>query len=240
MGENDWERARITQGRPAAGTELTEDYNPYEAGLCHAVSLDKGCYIGQETLAKVRLHAQQQICQDSADSSSISTIPSVVYVTSAAVFHSPLSVEQPPVFNPVMYRQSGVVCILIQDVNSLCAISVLHCQLSNTNGVKQQLWTLQSISCHQPNPSLYILSCMLHQLCLVLIVFHSPSSTAVSFFCVQSLNISNLVFLCALSLDVTFLAALKHQRRQAAAVGPAAQLPSHARCSNHSSTSRRL
>jgi folate-binding protein YgfZ len=53
MGEADWERARITQGRPAAGAELTEDYNPYEAGLCHAVSLDKGCYIGQETLAKV-------------------------------------------------------------------------------------------------------------------------------------------------------------------------------------------
>ncbi|KAF6259676.1 hypothetical protein COO60DRAFT_990519 [Scenedesmus sp. NREL 46B-D3] len=53
MGEADWERARITQGRPAAGAELTADFNPYEAGLCHAVSLDKGCYIGQETLAKL-------------------------------------------------------------------------------------------------------------------------------------------------------------------------------------------
>lgn len=53
MGEADWERARITQGRPAAGAELTEHYNPYEAGLCHAVSVSKGCYIGQETLAKV-------------------------------------------------------------------------------------------------------------------------------------------------------------------------------------------
>lgn len=54
MGESDWERARITQGRPAAAAELTEDYNPLEAGLSHAVSLNKGCYIGQETLAKVR------------------------------------------------------------------------------------------------------------------------------------------------------------------------------------------
>ncbi|WIA22427.1 hypothetical protein OEZ85_004730 [Tetradesmus obliquus] len=53
MGEADWERARVTQGRPAAGSELTQDFNPYEAGLCHAVSLDKGCYIGQETLAKL-------------------------------------------------------------------------------------------------------------------------------------------------------------------------------------------
>ena len=27
--------------------------NPLEAGLYHAVSLSKGCYVGQETLAKV-------------------------------------------------------------------------------------------------------------------------------------------------------------------------------------------
>eukprot|EP00878_Enallax_costatus_P023231 GHUV01024699.1.p1 GENE.GHUV01024699.1~~GHUV01024699.1.p1 ORF type:complete len:310 (+),score=105.60 GHUV01024699.1:842-1771(+) len=53
MGEADWERARITQGRPAPGAELTEIYNPLEAGLSHAVSLSKGCYIGQEALAKV-------------------------------------------------------------------------------------------------------------------------------------------------------------------------------------------
>jgi folate-binding protein YgfZ len=56
MGDADWERARVTQGRPAAGAELTEQHNPLEAGLCHAVSLDKGCFIGQETLAKVGDH----------------------------------------------------------------------------------------------------------------------------------------------------------------------------------------
>jgi folate-binding protein YgfZ len=53
MGAEDWERARITSGRPAAGAELTDDYNPLEAGLYHAVSVNKGCYIGQETIAKV-------------------------------------------------------------------------------------------------------------------------------------------------------------------------------------------
>lgn len=36
-----WEQARILQGCPAPGKELTEDYNPLEAGLCHAVSLAK-------------------------------------------------------------------------------------------------------------------------------------------------------------------------------------------------------
>jgi folate-binding protein YgfZ len=53
MGEDDWERARVTAGRPAPGAELTQDYNPLEAGLYHAVSITKGCYMGQETLAKV-------------------------------------------------------------------------------------------------------------------------------------------------------------------------------------------
>ena len=43
------------------GTELTDAVNPLEAGLFQAVSLSKGCYVGQETLAKVRnLDAMKQ------------------------------------------------------------------------------------------------------------------------------------------------------------------------------------
>lgn len=52
LSPEDWERIRIQDGRPLAGAELTEDYNPLEAGLWDAVSLSKGCYIGQEVLAK--------------------------------------------------------------------------------------------------------------------------------------------------------------------------------------------
>ncbi|MFS8836320.1 folate-binding protein [Synechococcus sp. WC101] len=47
-----WEALRLEAGRPAADRELTPDYNPLEAGLWHAISLSKGCYIGQEVLAK--------------------------------------------------------------------------------------------------------------------------------------------------------------------------------------------
>jgi len=64
MGEVEWEMARILQGRPAAGKELTEQHIPLEAGLYHAVSLNKGCYMGQETLAKVhKLSAVKQQLQ---------------------------------------------------------------------------------------------------------------------------------------------------------------------------------
>ncbi|PSC70551.1 Aminomethyltransferase folate-binding domain-containing isoform B [Micractinium conductrix] len=53
MGTACWEMARVMAGRPAVGSELTDDYTALDAGLYGAVSLQKGCYVGQETLAKV-------------------------------------------------------------------------------------------------------------------------------------------------------------------------------------------
>lgn len=43
---------RIELGRPAAGHELTEEYNPLEAGLAWACAENKGCYTGQEIIAR--------------------------------------------------------------------------------------------------------------------------------------------------------------------------------------------
>ncbi|HRE47788.1 MAG TPA: hypothetical protein PLD47_08685 [Aggregatilineales bacterium] len=48
-----YERLRIAAGMPAAGHELTEDYIPLEAGLWESVSFRKGCYIGQEIIARM-------------------------------------------------------------------------------------------------------------------------------------------------------------------------------------------
>ncbi|MGL5081421.1 MAG: YgfZ/GcvT domain-containing protein [Microcoleaceae cyanobacterium] len=56
LGENVWENLRIQQGRPMPDLELTEDYNPLEAGLWHTISFDKGCYIGQETIARLNTY----------------------------------------------------------------------------------------------------------------------------------------------------------------------------------------
>ena len=47
------ERWRIQQGWPAAPGELNDGTNPFELGLAPRVSLSKGCYVGQETLAKL-------------------------------------------------------------------------------------------------------------------------------------------------------------------------------------------
>jgi tRNA-modifying protein YgfZ len=55
-GDRVWEQLRILQGRPMPDAELTEDYNPLEAGLWHTVSFNKGCYIGQETIARLNTY----------------------------------------------------------------------------------------------------------------------------------------------------------------------------------------
>ena len=52
---------RIEAGIPVAGLELTEEINPWEANLDFAISLDKGCYNGQEIVA--RLNTYQKIKQ---------------------------------------------------------------------------------------------------------------------------------------------------------------------------------
>ncbi len=56
ISDRDWEQLRILQGRPAPDKELTEDYNPLEAGLWQTISFDKGCYIGQETIARLNTY----------------------------------------------------------------------------------------------------------------------------------------------------------------------------------------
>ncbi|OVA06935.1 Glycine cleavage T-protein [Macleaya cordata] len=53
IGANGWERLRIFQGRPAPEKELTNEFNVLEAGLWNAVSLNKGCYKGQETISRL-------------------------------------------------------------------------------------------------------------------------------------------------------------------------------------------
>lgn len=52
-GDDARETLRIAAGRPAWGREITEDNFPGEVGLSSAVSVTKGCYIGQEVLSRI-------------------------------------------------------------------------------------------------------------------------------------------------------------------------------------------
>jgi tRNA-modifying protein YgfZ len=47
-----YETVRIEAGIPAVGHELSEEFTPLEAGLRAAISGEKGCYTGQEIIAR--------------------------------------------------------------------------------------------------------------------------------------------------------------------------------------------
>ncbi|MEL7234359.1 MAG: glycine cleavage system protein T, partial [Chloroflexota bacterium] len=49
---------RIRSGRPGVSRELTQDYIPLEVGLWDEVSFTKGCYTGQEIIARMESRAR--------------------------------------------------------------------------------------------------------------------------------------------------------------------------------------
>ena len=60
VGHHALEHARITAGVPAPGAELNDRVNPLEAGLEEFVSFTKGCYVGQEVIARLDTYDKVQ------------------------------------------------------------------------------------------------------------------------------------------------------------------------------------
>lgn len=53
ISETEYETLRIENGIPSFGKEMSELTNPLECGLNNYVSFTKGCYIGQEVIARL-------------------------------------------------------------------------------------------------------------------------------------------------------------------------------------------
>ncbi len=51
---------RVRAGIPAVPSEINEEHNPWEAGLAGAISLQKGCYVGQEIIARLNTYEKVQ------------------------------------------------------------------------------------------------------------------------------------------------------------------------------------
>jgi len=60
MGNEAYEAVRVRYGVPVHGSEMGEDYNPLEAGLIGSIDFTKGCYIGQEVIARLDTYEKVQ------------------------------------------------------------------------------------------------------------------------------------------------------------------------------------
>lgn len=58
--QQDFSEYRVLNAVPGAGAELTLQYNPLEAGLGSMISWTKGCYIGQEVIARLDTYKKIQ------------------------------------------------------------------------------------------------------------------------------------------------------------------------------------
>ena len=60
VGEAAYNTYRVEQGVPVVPNEINDDYNPLEAGLKDLVDFKKGCYIGQEVIARLDTYQKVQ------------------------------------------------------------------------------------------------------------------------------------------------------------------------------------
>ncbi|MCU7491614.1 MAG: aminomethyl transferase family protein [Ignavibacteria bacterium] len=59
-GEEAYKVFRVVKGIPAAPNEINDMYNPHETNLLEDVSFKKGCYIGQEVIARLDTYDKVQ------------------------------------------------------------------------------------------------------------------------------------------------------------------------------------
>ena len=65
QGKNAYEGWRVTAGIPTPTKELSEDYNPLEAGLSSLIAENKGCFTGQEVVVRIDAYdrLQRKLCK---------------------------------------------------------------------------------------------------------------------------------------------------------------------------------
>jgi folate-binding protein YgfZ len=60
LGHAAYEMLRIHRGLPEMNKEITDEYNPHEVGLHPFINFEKGCYIGQEVIARLDTYQKVQ------------------------------------------------------------------------------------------------------------------------------------------------------------------------------------
>lgn len=81
VGENAFTRYRIENGIPAFPNEINDDYNPYDVNLLNEVNFKKGCYIGQEVIARLDTYdkVQNKMLKIEIKSNLTIELPAIIY-----------------------------------------------------------------------------------------------------------------------------------------------------------------
>ena len=87
LDQSDLDRLRVEQGVPAYPNEMNEDRNPLESLLKPHISFNKGCYIGQEVVARLNTYdrVQRFLCQLTVDDGSTVDAGAAVVVDDSEV-----------------------------------------------------------------------------------------------------------------------------------------------------------
>lgn len=81
VGEKAFDYYRVINSVPKYPNEINDNYNPHEAGLINDVSFNKGCYIGQEIVARLETYdkVQKRIRKIRIEGISKVELPSAIY-----------------------------------------------------------------------------------------------------------------------------------------------------------------
>jgi len=86
---------RIRAGRPGVGRELSQEYIPLEAGLWDEVSFSKGCYTGQEIIARMESRGKLAKAMVQLELGQMVNSPAPLYVDGKSIGTLTSSVETP-------------------------------------------------------------------------------------------------------------------------------------------------
>jgi folate-binding protein YgfZ len=103
VGEAAQNTLRIEAGIPRYGIDFNEDNLLLEVGLDHAVSFNKGCYLGQEVVERIRSrgHVNRKLCGLSLDGQTPAESGDVIQVDGKEIGRVTSSVDSPRLKRPI-------------------------------------------------------------------------------------------------------------------------------------------
>jgi folate-binding protein YgfZ len=81
VGEKAFDYYRVIHRVPKFPNEINDKFNPHEAGLMNEVNSSKGCYIGQEVIARLETYekVQKSLKKVKIEGMQTSTLPVEIY-----------------------------------------------------------------------------------------------------------------------------------------------------------------